>query len=69
VDDCTGKVVLITGAASGCGQAVAQIMSALPVGRMLRPEELCAAVRYLCSDEARFMTGTTLLLDGGFTAQ
>lgn len=51
------------------GIPVAQIMSALPVGRMLRPEELCAAVRYMCSDEARFMTGTTLLLDGGFTAQ
>jgi NAD(P)-dependent dehydrogenase (short-subunit alcohol dehydrogenase family) len=51
------------------GIPVAQIMSALPVGRMLRPEELCAAVRYLCSDEARFMTGTTLLLDGGFTAK
>ena len=51
------------------GIPVQQIMSALPVGRMLRPEELCAAVRYLCSDDARFVTGTTLVLDGGFTAQ
>ena len=30
--------------------------------------ELCAAVRYLSSDEARFAVGTTLILDGGFTA-
>ena len=51
------------------GIPVQQIMSALPVGRMLRQEELCAAVRYLCSDDARFVTGTTLVLDGGFTAQ
>jgi NAD(P)-dependent dehydrogenase (short-subunit alcohol dehydrogenase family) len=45
-----------------------QIMAALPVGRMCSPAELCAAVRYLCSDDARFVTGTTLVLDGGFTA-
>lgn len=45
-----------------------KIIAALPIGRLLRPEELCAAVRYLCSDEARFMTGTTVVLDGGFTA-
>jgi NAD(P)-dependent dehydrogenase (short-subunit alcohol dehydrogenase family) len=45
------------------------LMQAFPVGRMDRPEELVAAVMYLCSDEARFCTGTTLILDGGFTAQ
>jgi NAD(P)-dependent dehydrogenase (short-subunit alcohol dehydrogenase family) len=45
------------------------LMQAFPVGRMGRPEELVAAVMYLCSDEARFCTGTTLVLDGGFTAQ
>ncbi len=45
------------------------LMQAFPIGRMGRPEELVAAVMYLCSDEARFCTGTTLVLDGGFTAQ
>jgi NAD(P)-dependent dehydrogenase (short-subunit alcohol dehydrogenase family) len=45
------------------------LMQAFPVGRMGRPEELVAAAMYLCSDEARFCTGTTLVLDGGFTAQ
>jgi NAD(P)-dependent dehydrogenase (short-subunit alcohol dehydrogenase family) len=45
------------------------LLQAFPVGRMGRPEELVAAVMYLCSDEARFCTGTTLVLDGGFTAQ
>jgi NAD(P)-dependent dehydrogenase (short-subunit alcohol dehydrogenase family) len=45
------------------------LLQAFPVGRMGRPEELVGAVMYLCSDEARFCTGTILILDGGFTAQ
>ena len=44
------------------------VMAAIPIGRMLSPRELCAAVRYLCSDDARFVCGTTLVLDGGYTA-
>jgi NAD(P)-dependent dehydrogenase (short-subunit alcohol dehydrogenase family) len=36
---------------------------------MSRTEELVAAAMYLCSGKARFCTGTTLVLDGGFTAQ
>jgi NAD(P)-dependent dehydrogenase (short-subunit alcohol dehydrogenase family) len=46
-----------------------QLVSMFPVGRMGRPEELVAAVRYLCSDDARFVTGSMLVLDGGYTAQ
>jgi NAD(P)-dependent dehydrogenase (short-subunit alcohol dehydrogenase family) len=45
-----------------------QILAAIPIGRLLAPAELCAAVRFLLSDEARFIVGTTLVLDGGFTA-
>ena len=45
------------------------LLQAFPVGRLGRPEELVAAAMYLCSDDARFCTGTTLVLDGGFTAQ
>jgi NAD(P)-dependent dehydrogenase (short-subunit alcohol dehydrogenase family) len=45
------------------------LLASFPIGRMGRPEELVAAVRYLLSDDARFVTGTTLVLDGGFTAQ
>jgi NAD(P)-dependent dehydrogenase (short-subunit alcohol dehydrogenase family) len=45
-----------------------QILAAIPAGRRLKAAELCAAVRYLCSTDARFMVGSTLVLDGGFTA-
>ena len=33
------------------------------------PEEIAATMRYLCSDDARFVTGSMLVLDGGYTAQ
>jgi NAD(P)-dependent dehydrogenase (short-subunit alcohol dehydrogenase family) len=40
-----------------------------PVGRMGRPEEVAAAVLYLASDAAKFTTGISLPVDGGFLAQ
>ena len=51
------------------GTSPQQISAALSVGRMGKPAELVAAVMFLCSDEARFITGHTLPVDGGFIAQ
>jgi 2-keto-3-deoxy-L-fuconate dehydrogenase len=39
------------------------------VGRMGRPEEIAAAALYLASDEAEFVTGSALSIDGGWAAQ
>jgi NAD(P)-dependent dehydrogenase (short-subunit alcohol dehydrogenase family) len=36
-----------------------------PIGRMGRPDEIAAAALFLCSDEASFITGTALPVDGG----
>jgi NAD(P)-dependent dehydrogenase (short-subunit alcohol dehydrogenase family) len=45
------------------------ISSLIPVGRVGASEEIAAAVLYLCSDKAKFTTGTSLVVDGGFLAQ
>lgn len=37
----------------------------IPVGRLARPEEIAAAVVFLCSERASFITGTNMLVDGG----
>jgi 2-keto-3-deoxy-L-fuconate dehydrogenase len=39
-----------------------------PVGRLGRPDEIAALAAYLASDESGFMTGASLLLDGGAAA-
>jgi NAD(P)-dependent dehydrogenase (short-subunit alcohol dehydrogenase family) len=39
-----------------------------PMGRVGEPEDIANAVLYLASDEAKFATGTNLVVDGGYTA-
>jgi len=44
-------------------------LKAQPIGRMAEAEEIASAVAWLCSDEASFVLGHTLILDGGMTIQ
>ncbi len=37
------------------------------MGRIAQPEEVAAAIVWLCSDEASYVTGHTMAIDGGFT--
>jgi NAD(P)-dependent dehydrogenase (short-subunit alcohol dehydrogenase family) len=46
----------------------AAMISRVPLGRLGEPQDIAEAVIWLCSDAARYVTGTTLLVDGGNTA-
>jgi NAD(P)-dependent dehydrogenase (short-subunit alcohol dehydrogenase family) len=50
-------------------EANAQFMANVPVGRWGKVEEIGALACYLCSDAAGFITGTDILIDGGWTAR
>jgi len=47
----------------------AQFIAPQPIGRMGEPDEVAAAVLWLCSDAASFVTGQALAVDGGWVAQ
>ena len=46
-------------------EATAAMLTNTPLGRLGNPEDVAGAVRFLCSDEASFITGEVLLVDGG----
>jgi 3-oxoacyl-[acyl-carrier protein] reductase len=46
-------------------EARAAMLANTPLGRLGDPEDVAGAVRFLCSDEAAFITGEVLLVDGG----
>jgi len=50
-------------------EAERKLGSRHPLGRLARPEEIGPAVVYLASDEASFVTGSSLVIDGGYTAR
>jgi len=46
-------------------EATAAMLGNTPLGRLGEPKDVAGAVRFLCSDEASFITGDVLLVDGG----
>jgi len=49
--------------------AKAQVAALHPVGHLGEPDDIAYGVLYLASDEAKFVTGAELVIDGGYTAQ
>lgn len=50
-------------------EANAQFLSKIPLGQWGQVEDIGALALFLCSDQARFITGTDILIDGGWCAQ
>ena len=47
----------------------AEFLAKIPLGRWGQPEEIAKLAVYLCSDDAGYITGTDIVIDGGWTAQ
>ena len=58
----------LAAATSGSPAIAEAFRTAIPVGRFGRPEEIAAAIAFLAADEASFVTGANLTVDGGLTA-
>lgn len=61
----TGRTAIVTGASGGIGLAIAAALELTPLGRIGSPEDVAGAVAFLASDRASWITGETLVIDGG----
>ncbi|MBS3895158.1 SDR family oxidoreductase [Silanimonas sp.] len=61
----TGQVAVVTGGGNGLGEAIALH----PLGGTGTPDDIAWGVVYLASDQARWVTGAELVIDGGYTAR
>lgn len=65
----TPMVDEIVKSAKDAEKARASLAKAIPLGHIGEPQDVAAAVAYLASDDAKFITGTELVVDGGLLAQ
>jgi NAD(P)-dependent dehydrogenase (short-subunit alcohol dehydrogenase family) len=63
------KTPMIDRFTGGDPEALKAFTATEPVGRLGLPEEIADAVVYLCTDQASFITGINMPVDGGFIAQ
>ena len=59
---------MVQSLAGGNATAVAEFLRDEPIGRIAEPDEVAAAVLWLCSARASSVVGHALLVDGGYTA-
>jgi len=65
----TIKTPMVQSMTGGDSKALAEMVKDEPIGRLGEPEEIAAAVLWLCSSGASFVVGHALLVDGGYTAR
>ena len=64
----TGGTLLMENFTSAEPQKQAKMIKGVPMGRLGEPEEIARAAVWLCSDDASFITGSALSVDGGVAA-
>jgi len=60
---------MVAGMLASQAEAMKELMKDVPIGRLGRPEEIAAAVLWLCSPGASFVIGHALVVDGGYTVR
>lgn len=59
----------MTAKLSEAKEAMDMLVRATPMGRLGQPEEVANAILFLASDEASYITGAKLVIDGGYSAR
>lgn len=59
---------MIVNAKASLGEAFGPENSPQILKRFAQPEEIAAAIAYLLGDESKFVTGSSMMIDGGWTA-
>jgi NAD(P)-dependent dehydrogenase (short-subunit alcohol dehydrogenase family) len=65
---CPGYVMTPMQEAEYTPEMIAQVNAKIPLGRHARPDELAALLAFMACDEAAYMTGSSVVIDGGETA-
>jgi NAD(P)-dependent dehydrogenase (short-subunit alcohol dehydrogenase family) len=64
----TDMIVRVAEGTGNAQTASQQLVTMVPMGRMGKPEEIASTVLFLCSEAASYITGQSLVIDGGYIA-